>query len=470
LLCTDIIYRWICGSKFLHSIWWKVRYPFYHLLQRTLSLTRIHGYDHYSLLMRRWDWFSDLLFWGNSLWRFWWLSALYTSLLFPGVILIGGFLLNFIAWGYGSLTAIPFATVIIVWIFRHCNTHTHTHTHTHTYRHTHRHTHTFSLWLAFSLSLSFFLYFLFLFFSILNYFLNSTFDWCCDLFIQMLGLWFGVTLPLTFIGAAAGAFLNGTPNFPCRINPVPRPLNTHDKFWYLRNFDFIFTNNESFISFVLHPPQWSIIRCCLWCLRYQHRWVHVILTGILPFASIFVEMYFVFTAFWQHKYYYVFGFMMLVFLILIMVTVCVTIVSTYFLLNSEDYRLSFFSSIVRDKIYCFHSLYLYFSLFFLCELTFWFDFNLIEIDRWHWTSFLSAASTGVYVYLYAIYYFHRSRMSGFLQTMYFFGYSALFCFGLSVLCGTCLNSQSCFSIVLSTDSLILSSFQERSVIWDLTFL
>jgi hypothetical protein len=46
--------------------------------------------------------------------RTWWLSALYISLLFPGVVLIVGFLLNFIAWGYGSLTAIPFATMIVV--------------------------------------------------------------------------------------------------------------------------------------------------------------------------------------------------------------------------------------------------------------------------------------------------------------------------------------------------------------------
>lgn len=43
-------------------------------------------------------------------------------------------------------------------------------------------------------------------------------------------------------------------------------------------------------------------------------------------------------------------------------TVCVTIVCTYFLLNAEDYR-------------------------------------------WQWTSFLSAASTALYVYLYSFYYF-----------------------------------------------------------------
>ena len=44
------------------------------------------------------------------------------------------------------------------------------------------------------------------------------------------------------------------------------------------------------------------------------------LGGILPFGSIFIEMYFVFTAFWQYKYYYVFGFLLLVYIILLVVT------------------------------------------------------------------------------------------------------------------------------------------------------
>ena len=48
--------------------------------------------------------------------------------------------------------------------------------------------------------------------------------------------------------------------------------------------------------------------------------------------------YFIFTSFWQYKIYYVFGFMLLVYVIMMVVTVCVTIVCTYFLLNSEDYR------------------------------------------------------------------------------------------------------------------------------------
>ena len=91
--------------------------------------------------------------------------------------------------------------------------------------------------------------------------------------------------------------------------------------------------------------------------------------------------------------YYVYGFMLLVFLILLIVTVCVTIVGTYFLLNAENYH-------------------------------------------WQWTSFFSAASTAVYVYLYSVYYFSvKTKMSGFFQTSFYFGYTLMFCLGLGILCG-----------------------------------
>merc|ERR1711935_1066721 len=86
------------------------------------------------------------------------------------------------------------------------------------------------------------------------------------------------------------------------------------------------------------------------------------LTLVLPFGSIFIEMYFVFTSFWNYKFYYVYGFMFLVYVILAIVTVCVTIVVTYFLLNNEDYR-------------------------------------------WPWTAFAASCSTAGYVFLYSVYYF-----------------------------------------------------------------
>merc|ERR1719273_475743 len=126
---------------------------------------------------------------------------------------------------------------------------------------------------------------------------------------------------------------------------------------------------------------------------YMRPFFVSIVGGILPFGSIFIEMYFIFTSFWNYKFYYVYGFMLLVFLILTIVTVCVTIVSTYFLLNAEDHR-------------------------------------------WKWTAVFSGGSTGVYVFLYAIFYFYtKTLMSGFFQTVFYFGYMLLFSAGVGFLTG-----------------------------------
>ncbi|XP_071952007.1 transmembrane 9 superfamily member 3-like [Antedon mediterranea] len=165
-----------------------------------------------------------------------------------------------------------------------------------------------------------------------------------------------VILPLTLVGTIVGRAIAGQPNHPCRVNAVPRPLP--EKKWFMEPF------------------------------------VIIMLGGVLPFGSIFIEMYFIFTSFWAYKIYYVFGFMLLVFIILIVVTVCVTIVCTYFLLNAEDYR-------------------------------------------WQWTSFLAAASTALYVYIYSFYYFFfKTKMYGLFQTMFYFGYMAIFSIGLGIMCGT----------------------------------
>ncbi|XP_048762082.2 uncharacterized protein LOC125670761 [Ostrea edulis] len=165
-----------------------------------------------------------------------------------------------------------------------------------------------------------------------------------------------VILPLTLVGTVLGRNLAGQPNYPCRVNAVPRPIP--EKKWFME------------------PA------------------VIIVLGGILPFGSIFIEMYFIFTSFWAYKIYYVYGFMLLVFVILTIVTVCVTIVCTYFLLNAEDYR-------------------------------------------WQWTSFSAAASTAGYVYLYSFYYFFfKTKMYGFFQTTFYFGYMALFSLALGLMCGT----------------------------------
>lgn len=216
--------------------------------------------------------------------KHWIKSMLLTASLFPFMCFGIGFFLNTVAIAYHSLAAIPFGTMVVVFV-----------------------------------------------------------------------IWAFISFPLALLGTVVGRNWSGVPDNPCRVKTIPRPIP--EKKWYLTPL------------------------------------VVSLMGGLLPFGSIFIEMYFMFTSFWNYKVYYVYGFMLLVFLILIIVTVCVTIVGTYFLLNAENYH-------------------------------------------WQWTSFFSAASTAAYVYLYSIYYyFVKTKMSGFFQTSFYFGYTLMFCLGLGILCG-----------------------------------
>jgi transmembrane 9 superfamily protein 3 len=65
------------------------------------------------------------------------------------------------------------------------------------------------------------------------------------------------------LGTVVGRNWSGAPNNPCRVKTIPRPIP--EKKWYL---------TPSVIS---------------------------LMGGLLPFGSIFIEMYFVFTSFWNYK-------------------------------------------------------------------------------------------------------------------------------------------------------------------------
>lgn len=61
------------------------------------------------------------------------------------------------------------------------------------------------------------------------------------------------------------------------------------------------------------------------------------LTGLIPFAVLFIELLFVFKNLWQDKsgYYYVFGFLSVVSAVLMVTVVEVTVIATYSQLCSE---------------------------------------------------------------------------------------------------------------------------------------
>jgi transmembrane 9 superfamily protein 2/4 len=130
----------------------------------------------------------------------------------------------------------------------------------------------------------------------------------------------------------------------------------------------------------------------------------MLMGGVLPFGAIFVELYFIFSALWLNQFYYVFGFLLLIVLILIVTTAEVTIVLCYFQLCSEDYH-------------------------------------------WWWRSFLTAGSTGVYIYAYSFYYFFTQMDTLYLVSgLLYFGYSFIIAFAFFLLCGT-IGYYSCWWFV-----------------------
>lgn len=119
----------------------------------------------------------------------------------------------------------------------------------------------------------------------------------------------------------------------------------------------------------------------------------ILLTGILPFGAIFVELYFIMTSLWTNKIYYMFGFLFLCYGLMIITSAATTILLVYFLLCAENYR-------------------------------------------WHWRAFAGAGMTGGYVFVNAlIFWATRVSFGGLTGAVLYVGYSALIGFVVFILTG-----------------------------------
>merc|ERR1712113_89016 len=115
----------------------------------------------------------------------------------------------------------------------------------------------------------------------------------------LLLLWFGISVPLVFVGSYLG-FRKDAIELPVRTNQVPRQIP--QQAWFVQ-------------------PGFS-------CL----------VGGMLPFGAVFTELFFIMSSLWQHQFYYLFGFLGLVLVILIVTCAEISIALTYFQLTSEDYN------------------------------------------------------------------------------------------------------------------------------------
>ncbi|KAJ4764957.1 Transmembrane 9 superfamily member [Rhynchospora pubera] len=174
-----------------------------------------------------------------------------------------------------------------------------------------------------------------------------------SLFFTLLALWFGISVPLTLLGGLYGTRANHI-EYPIRTNQIPREI----------------------------PP------------RSYPSWFLVLGAGTLPFGTLFIELFFILSSLWLGRFYYVFGFLLIVFLLLVIVCGEVSVVLTYMHLCVEDWR-------------------------------------------WWWKAFFASGSVALYVFLYSINYlvFDLRSLSGPVSAMLYLGYSLIMAFAIMLSTG-----------------------------------
>ena len=117
--------------------------------------------------------------------------------------------------------------------------------------------------------------------------------------IALIFLWFGVSVPLTFLGSYIG-YKKEAIDDPVRTNKIPRQIPEQP--WYMGTVTSMFVG------------------------------------GILPFGAVFMELFFILGSVWQQQVYYLFGILAIVFVILVITCAEITIVLAYFHLCAENYK------------------------------------------------------------------------------------------------------------------------------------
>ena len=127
-----------------------------------------------------------------------------------------------------------------------------------------------------------------------------------------------------------------------------------------------------------------------WYLKY---YVTIPIAGMLPFGAVFVEIYIIMTSIWMDQFYYVYGFLVMVFGILLITCAEITIVIVYFQLCTEDYR-------------------------------------------WWWRSFFTGGCVAMYVWIYSLYYFYTQLdMMLFVSGVVYFAYMSIGCLAIFMITG-----------------------------------
>ncbi|XP_057954733.1 transmembrane 9 superfamily member 12 [Malania oleifera] len=183
---------------------------------------------------------------------------------------------------------------------------------------------------------------------------NSTGAIPISLYFILLSLWFCISVPLTLLGGFLGTRAESI-EYPVRTNQIPREIPA----------------------------------------RSYPSWLLVLGAGTLPFGTLFIELFFILSSIWLGRFYYVFGFLLVVLLLLVIVCAEVSVVLTYMHLCVEDWQ-------------------------------------------WWWKAFFASGSVALYVFLYSINYlvFDLRSLSGPVSAMVYLGYSLIMAIAIMLSTGT----------------------------------
>lgn len=166
-------------------------------------------------------------------------------------------------------------------------------------------------------------------------------------------LWFFVTVPLVFIGGII-AWRQEAIKHPCEVGRLPR----------------------------LIPPG------NFWTSPFS-----IFLGGILPFCAMLVQLYFIMSSIWLHRYYFLFGLAFVVFIILIVTCAEITIVLIFFQICGENYH-------------------------------------------WWWKSIFIPGTTALYLLIFSLVYFYWLHIDSFLMAIVYFEYMCMISFTTFLLTGS----------------------------------
>ncbi|KAI8428012.1 hypothetical protein MSG28_002310 [Choristoneura fumiferana] len=184
--------------------------------------------------------------------------------------------------------------------------------------------------------------------------------------MALLCLWFCISLPLVYLGYYIGCHQNQAFQHPVRTNFIPRKVP--EQVWYMN--------------------------VLVWFASAKLCRQIILMAGILPFGAVFIELFFIFNALWENQFYYLFGFLFLVFCILVVSVSQISIVMVYFQLCGEDYH-------------------------------------------WWWKSFIVSGGSAVYILIYSIFYFFtKLEITEFIPTLLYIGYTGLMVLTFWLLTGT----------------------------------